>query len=357
MQWSSFWAMLVANLKMSARNRAAFFWNIAFPAVFILIFPALFSSGIGGQPSVGITGADTPLRQQVVAALKDTGSFEIHEGSRDEEQTALEKSDRSLVIVFPEGDLSDASPIQLLTGQSDNPSSKIAVASVRSALLDILGKANGIAVTQQQVADLNTSFIDFFTPGVLAMSIMNAGMIGLSTSFVGFRERGILRRIKVTPLPLWEFVLTRILAALVIVMISCFALMAMAKIVWGLDVRGNWLLVTGVLALGGMTFLGIGYAIAAVSRNVETAAVFGNAFSFPMLFLSGVFIPVSSMPGWLQPVAYILPLRYLVDALRKPMMYGDGIGAIWVPLLVLAAIFVVSFGVAIRFFRWDATAR
>ena len=50
----SFLAMLVANLKMSARNRAAFFWNIAFPAIFILIFPALFGSGIGGQPSVGI---------------------------------------------------------------------------------------------------------------------------------------------------------------------------------------------------------------------------------------------------------------------------------------------------------------
>jgi ABC-2 type transport system permease protein len=353
----SFWAMLVANLKMSARNRAAFFWNIAFPAVFILIFPALFSSGIGGQPSVGITGADTPLRQQVVQALKDTGSFEIYEGSREEEQTALEKSDRSLVIVFPEGELSESSPLQLLTGQSDSPSSKIAVASVRSALLDILGQPQGIAVTQQQVADLNTRFIDFFTPGVLAMSIMNAGMIGLSTAFVGYRERGILRRIKVTPLPLWKFVLSRILAALAIVMVSCFALMAMAKIVWGLNVRGNWLLIVGVLALGGLAFLGIGYAIAAISRNVETAAVFGNALSFPMLFLSGVFIPVSSMPSWLQPVAYILPLRYLVDALRKPMMYGDGIGAIWVPLLVLAAIFLAGFGVAIRFFRWDATAK
>lgn len=353
----SFWAILVANLKMSARNRAAFFWNIAFPAIFILIFPALFGSGIGGQASIGITGADTPLRQQVVAALKDTGSFEIHEGSLADEQKALEQSDRSLVIVFPEGDLSDTSPIQLLTGMSDSPSSKIAIASVRSALLDILGQSKGIAVTQQQVADLDTSFIDFFTPGVLAMSIMNAGMIGLSTSFVSFRERGILRRIKVTPLPLWKFILTRILAALVIVLLSCAALIVMATLIWGLDVRGNWLLITGVLALGGLSFLGIGYAIAAISRNVEMAAVFGNAISFPMLFLSGVFIPVSSMPSWLQPVAYILPLRYLVDALRKPMMYGEGLGAIWLPVLVLLGIFLVGFGVAIRFFRWDATAK
>jgi len=131
----------------------------------------------------------------------------------------------------------------------------------------------------------------------------------------------------------------------------------MAKVVWGLDVRGNWLLILAMLILGGLSFLGIGYAIAAVSRNVETAAAYGNALTFPMLFLSGVFIPVSSMPSWLQPLAAILPLRYLVDALRQPMMYGNGISAIWVPMLVLTAIFVACFAFAIRFFRWDASPK
>lgn len=353
----SFWAMLVANMKMSARNRAAFFWNLAFPAVFILIFPALFSSGIGGMPSIGITGADTPLRQQVVQALNDNGGFTLHEDTQDKEMSALKNDDRSLVIVFPRGELSDTSPIQLFTSNTGGPSGQLALGNVRSALLDILGQSRGIAVAQETVSTLDTSFVDFFVPGILAMSIMNAGMIGLATNFVSFRERGILRRIKVTPLALWKFILTRIIASLVITLIASAVLIVMAKVVWGLDVRGNWLVILAMLLLGGLSFLGIGYAIAAVSRNVETAAAYGNALTFPMLFLSGVFIPVSSMPGWLQPLAAILPLRYLVDALRQPMMYGNGISAIWVPMLVLTGIFVVCFAFAIRFFKWDASPK
>lgn len=353
----SFWAMLVANMKMSVRNRAAFFWNLVFPAVFILIFPALFSSGIGGTPSIGITGADTPLRQQVVQALKDTGGFDIHQGAQNDEMAALKDDDRNLVIVFPEGELSNASPIQLFSSSTGGPAGEIALGTVRSALLDILGQSHGIAVSQETVSTLDTSFVDFFVPGILAMSIMNAGMIGLATNFVSYRERGILRRIKVTPLPLWKFILTRIVASLAITLLASAILILMAVLVWGQTVRGNYILIMGVLILGGLAFLGVGYAIAAVSRNIETAAVYGNALSFPMLFLSGVFIPVASMPGWLQPIATILPLRYLVDALREPMMYGNGIGAIWIPLLVLVAVFLACFAFAIRFFKWDAVPK
>ena len=354
---NGFRAMLIANLKMSVRNRAAFFWNILFPAVFILIFPALFSSGIGGTPSIGIAGGDTALRQQVTQALDDNGGFDLHQGSQDDELAALKDDDRDLVIVFPEGELSDATPIQLYTSSTGGPSRNLALASVRSALLGSLGVDYGIAITEQDVSTLDTSFVDFFVPGILAMSLMNAGMIGLATNFVSYRERGILRRIKVTPLPLWSFILTRIVASLVTMLISSLLLMVMGWIVWGLDVRGNWLLIIAMILIGSLAFLGIGYAIAAVSRTVEASAAYTNALTFPMLFLSGVFIPVSSMPGWLQPIATVLPLRYLVDALRDPIMYGRGLGDVWAPALVLIAIFAATFAFAIRFFRWDATAK
>ena len=67
--------------------------------------------------------------------------------------------------------------------------------------------------------------------------------------------------------------------------------------------------------------------------------------------------PVGTMPDWLQPIMRVLPLRYLVEALRQPMMYGKGIGETWGDLLVLIGIFVVAMAFAIRFFRWDATNR
>ncbi len=79
--------------------------------------------------------------------------------------------------------------------------------------------------------------------------------------------------------------------------------------------------------------------------------------TFPMMFLSGVFFPLAAMPGWLQPVIDLMPLKYAVEALRQPMLYGNGIGAIWTDLLVLVGIFVVCMVFAVRFFRWDATAK
>jgi ABC-2 type transport system permease protein len=108
---------------------------------------------------------------------------------------------------------------------------------------------------------------------------------------------------------------------------------------------------------GSLAFLAIGYAISSFARNTEAAASYANLVTFPMLFLSGVFFPVTSMPNWLQPVLNVLPLKYLVDALRQPMMYGRGFGAVWLDLLVLLAVFAACMAFAIRFFRWDATTR
>jgi ABC-2 type transport system permease protein len=106
-----------------------------------------------------------------------------------------------------------------------------------------------------------------------------------------------------------------------------------------------------------MAMLAIGYAIAAFARNTETAASYANMVTFPMMFLSGVFFPLGTMPDWLQPLISIMPLKYGVEALREPMLYGNGLGTIWQDLLILAAVFVTFMAFAIRFFKWDATAR
>jgi ABC-2 type transport system permease protein len=73
-----------------------------------------------------------------------------------------------------------------------------------------------------------------------------------------------------------------------------------------------------------------------------------------MLFLSGTFFPIDSLPTWLQGLTRILPLRYLIDALRDPMMRGLGIAATWTDLLVLLLVFAMAMVIAVRFFKWDA---
>jgi ABC-2 type transport system permease protein len=352
----AFWAMIVANLKMTYRNRQAIFWNLAFPAIFILIFGAVFGNDSLDTFDIGVAGAEGPVRQQVIAGLEGTDAFNVHVGDETSEMDELNNNDRSVVLVIPEA-IDAANPVRLYYNEQGGPTAGVARSAVTSTLYGILGEPGEVAIESHAVSTLDISFIDFFVPGILAMSIMNSGIIGLSTAFTSFREKGILRRIKVTPFALWKFILARIVASMVVILATSAILIGLATFVWDLTVRGNWLLILGVIVVGSLAFLAIGYAISSFARNTEAAASYANLVTFPMLFLSGVFFPVSSMPDWLQPVMNLLPLKYLVNALREPMMYGRGLGAIWIDLLVLAGVFVACMAFAVRFFKWDSTAK
>ncbi len=351
----SFLAMVVANLKMTVRNRQAIFWNLAFPAIFILIFGAVFDSGGLDEFTVGIAGADSEFRASVTAVMEASGIFEVHEGSEADELDALGDDDRAVVLVFPE-DGSNA-PVLLYSSSSGGPTGQIAVTATRSYVAEVAGASSGIRIESQEVETLDASYIDWFIPGILGMSLMNSGIIGIATAFVSYREKGILRRIKVTPFPLWKFILARIAAALVVALVTSAILIGIGLLVWDLTVKGNPLLIVFVLMLVAMAMLAIGYAIAAIARNTETAASYANLVTFPMMFLSGVFFPIGALPGWLEPIINLMPLKYAVDALREVMLYGNGIAAIGQDLLILLAVFAVAMLFAVRFFRWDATPR
>lgn len=351
----SFSAMVIANLKMTIRNKQALFWNLAFPAIFIVMFGAVFNSGGMSSFDVGIAGGDSPLRSATLQAMEASDAFKIHQGTADEELDALKNEDREVVLVFPDAG-SDA-PIQMYSSDAGGPSGQIATGAVRSVVMEVVGASGGVSVEQKEISTLGASYIDWFIPGILGFSLMNSGIIGIATAFVSFREKGILRRIKVTPFALWKFLLARIVAGLALSLATSGILILLGRALWGLTVRGNPLLIIGVIIVVSMAMLAIGYAIAAVSRNTETAASYANLVTFPMMFLSGVFFPLGAMPTWLRPVINIMPLKYGVEALRQPMLYGHGVGAIWTDLLILAAIFLVFMAFAVRYFKWDATAK
>ena len=347
----SFWAMVIANLKMTVRNRQAIFWNLAFPAIFIVMFGVVFNNQGVDAFNVGIAGADSELRAGVTQAMESSDAFNVSQGTVDEELKALDDEDRSAVIVFPEDGSGDA--VTLYTSSGGGPSAQIATGAVRSVVMDVVGAATGVTIDQREVETSGTTYMDWFIPGILGMSLMNSGIIGIATAFVSFREKGILRRIKVTPFALWKFILARIAAALVVALVTSFILIGLGVVLWGVTVRGNPLLIALVLIVVATSMLAIGYAVAAIARNTETAASYANLITFPMMFLSGVFFPLGSMPDWVQPVIAIMPLKYGVEALRGPMLHGEGIGAIAGDLLVLVGVFAVCMVFAVRYFRWE----
>ena len=165
-----------------------------------------------------------------------------------------------------------------------------------------------LPIEERPVTAQDVSFMDVFVPGILAMSLMNSGVIGLATAFVTYRERGILRRIRVTPFPLTSFILARVISQLLLAAMQAVILIGMAWAFFGLHLRGNPLVLLLAIAAGAMAFLAIGFAISGIAPNTETAASYANLVTFPMLFLSGIFFSMENAPAWLRPITKVLPL-------------------------------------------------
>jgi ABC-2 type transport system permease protein len=221
-------------------------------------------------------------------------------------------------------------------------------------LIDVAGGPPPLPIEERAITAQDVSFMDVFVPGILAMSLMNSGVIGLATAFVTYRERGILRRIRVTPFPLTSFILARVISQLLVAGLQAVILIGMAWAFFGLHLRGNPLVLLVAIAAGAMAFLAIGFAISGIAPNTETAASYANLVTFPMLFLSGIFFSMENAPAWLRPITKVLPLPYLVDALRQPMSFGNGLSAIWLDLLALMLTFIIAMAISVRFFRWDS---
>jgi ABC-2 type transport system permease protein len=218
------------------------------------------------------------------------------------------------------------------------------------------GEATPVAISTQGVQGKNINYVDFLVPGVLAMSIMNGGIIGLSAAFVVMRERGVLRRIKLTPFPLISFITARVATQLLIALGHAAILLGLAKLIFNLDIVGNLLEVAVLILLGSLAFLTIGFFVAGVSRKQESATALAQLITFPMLFLSGVFFPLDRSPVWLQDMAKALPLTYLADGLRQVMVYGASLASLWGDLLALVLTTGVGIALAVCFFRWEPKA-
>jgi ABC-2 type transport system permease protein len=105
------------------------------------------------------------------------------------------------------------------------------------------------------------------------------------------------------------------------------------------------------LVVGPFFFVSLGMLVGTISNSPESAAVVGNLVTFPMMFLSGTFFPVAAMPMYLQGIAHVLPLFYVIDGLTNVMIYGN-FGPAYFDVGLLLVISAVTFALAVRFFRW-----
>ena len=216
------------------------------------------------------------------------------------------------------------------------------------------GKPPAVSFQPQSVDSASLTYIDFLLPGIIGLSIMISAVISLATVMVKWRENGMLRRIKLTPIPLSEFFAARVTAGLAVAIIQVAVLIVFGRVAFGIDISTTAWAAIPVAIAGCLCFLALGFAIGSVVQTAETGDAVSNVITNPMMFLSGTFFPVAAMPYAVQVFAKVLPLYYLITACVTPSCAGRGSCTSLPEIGILMAMTLVLALIAMRTFRWEA---
>lgn len=195
--------------------------------------------------------------------------------------------------------------------------------------------------------------VGFLMPGLFAITILAISFAGVSYRMVNERERGTLRRYRVTPLRAPAVVLATSASSLALLAVSLLLLAVTAWLVFGLPAAGGPAAVVLVLAAGALGFVPLGLVVGSVAPSSDSAPAINNAIFFPLIFVTGAAIPFGMLPGWVQAVGAALPPTYLVEALQAVMVRGEPLGAVGGELAALAATGVVGAACSSLLFRWE----
>jgi ABC-2 type transport system permease protein len=198
---------------------------------------------------------------------------------------------------------------------------------------------------------------DYLVPSLITYGVANTAFGGLAIMLVLRREAGVLKRIRATPLPAATFLGATLCSTLLVFALQAAAIMLLGRLLYDWHPPGQWPSLLLAFALGALCFAGMGFGAAALIRSGEGASAVVNVFVLPMAFLSGGFGPTRDYPQFLQTIADVLPLTYLVEIVQSAV-YDDG--PIWEQpraLLVLTAWGVAGSLIAWRRFGWEPRER
>jgi ABC-2 type transport system permease protein len=381
----TFTTLVVADFKSFVRDRAALFWTLLFPLVFVVLFGAIFSGTGGGKSPVGIVDLDRTAASQALApdpapstatggaaagagfALSD--AFDLLRYATEADAVSAMKSGKvRAVIVIPQGFGAAVAaaqsggapgaplPVRLMV----DPSSPQQAATIQGVVGSLVGTYNIVAsgrppilsLVPETVQSQDITAVAYLVPSILGMALMQLGLFS-AIPIVEQREKLILKRISATPIRRRTFIGAAVVTRLGVGIVQAAVILAVAGLLFHITLLGNPFLFLGIVVLGALTFIAVGYVVASFAPTEDSANQLTSIIQFPMMFLSGIFFPMDSLPDVLKGVAAFIPLTYLGDALRQVMVNGTPFVPLAVGLAVLAGWLVVCFGISARFFRWQ----
>lgn len=192
--------------------------------------------------------------------------------------------------------------------------------------------------------------MDFYTPAYIGLVIASIGVIGLPVHITSYRERGVLRRLRASPIPLWSIFGSQMIVNFMIAILGGVLLTIVALLVYDVRLPASPALVIAAFAVSLLSFCALGTLLGAVLPTTRAAQGLGLILFIVMMLLSGCGPPPGMMTKAMQWVGDATPLHYVVGLIQDPWL---GFGWNMPDFLIVTGIMVVALLLSVRFFRWE----
>jgi len=353
-------ALTVAALRSITKSPSSVVFTLAFPLIFILVFGFL-----GNSSNVSVTiglapGADTA--NMLYSTLNQVPAVRIIK----ERDTAilnekLGKGTIAAILNIREKEKQGTYKIEIAGNATQQVKINQLKAIMENAILasDPEMRSNiedRLDIEESAIASRNFKTIDFILPGQLGFSLLAASIFGTAFVFFNLRQTLVLKRFFATPVRKSNILIAEGLARMVFQLIGALIIILVGKFAFGYTlVNGVFTLINMLILcfIALMVFMSFGFIISGLARSESTIPPLANIITLPQFLLAGTFFSVEAFPGWLQPVAYALPLTYFNDAMRAIAFDGASLWAVKSDIGVLLLWGVIGYAVATRVFKWE----
>ena len=336
--WSRIYALFVARNLEFVRDRSSLAWNLLLPILIIIVFVYAFTDDNPEKFKVGLVGS-TALDG---AAAKFEATRYIKFIELDAAEPNLHKIERHQIDL-----LFDPASRRYWINRS-SPNGYIVEKLLIAAYANSTEPLRKTTVEGDEVR-----YVDWVIPGVIGMNIMWGALFGIGYVIVRYRKFGVLKRLSATPVTAMEFLSAQILSRLWLLLVVNVVIFIGMDLFVDFRMYGSYLNLLLVFILGCINLICCGLVVAARISSEEVANGVLNLFSWPMMFLSGVWFSLEGAHPWMQKFAQLLPLTHVTAAARKIMIDGAGLLDIADHLLVLGLSSIILLFIGAKIFRWE----
>ena len=347
----AFRALLVSELKIFSRDRIGMFFTLLFPLIYILIFGFLMGDiGDVDQATLGIFISDPVDAAVLQQAIDVAGSMHLTVlGSQAELETAITDRSVDFGLVWDGVALRffyDANRIQ------ENFAFEQAAGAIATEFnLRRQNVSRSLPIELISVGEIESiGWYNLVLPGILAFTILSAGLFAVSGHLTSMKERNILDRLIVTPMRPIALLSAIVLIRMAIVFFSTLVTLGVGIVVFSLQYNVDWFRYIIFVICATLGTMGMGTVIALLVRRPSSASSLANVLAMVMMFFAGIYFPVEFMPAFLRTVSKGLPLTHMANAMR----YVTGViemsdGEFWAITFSMLGVAVVLFPVLARY--------